>query len=112
MESVGVSWADEVVGSAESSETTAVVVDVANRDGRSGTSIVTAAVVNAVVLPKASTMAVTATTTSASEFVVTMSVNAAVPWRLNMRSCSSALGTDLVWISRCTSSMWCGDGRP
>lgn len=67
------------MGSAESVETTAVVVDVPNRDERSGTSTVTAAVVNAVVLPKASTMAVTATTTSASEFVVIMSVNAAVP---------------------------------
>jgi hypothetical protein len=88
-----------------------VVDEVANRDDTLGTSTVTAAVVNAVVLPKASTMAVTATTTSASEFVVTMSVNAAVPWRLRMRSCSSALGTDLVWISRCISSTWCGDGR-
>jgi hypothetical protein len=67
------------VGPAESVETTAVVVDVPKRDERSGTSTVTAAVVNAVVLPKASTMAVTATTTSASELVVIMSVNAAVP---------------------------------
>ena len=94
--SADVSCAEEAVGSAESSETTAVVVDVANRDGKSGTSTVTAAVVKTVVLPRASTMAVTATTTSASEFVVMMSVNAAVPWRLSTRSCSSALGTDLV----------------
>lgn len=70
------------MGSDEASETTVVVEDVGNRDDRSGTSTVTAAVVRAVVLPKASTMAVTATTTSASELVVTMSVNAAVPWRL------------------------------
>lgn len=99
------------MGSDEASETTVVVDDVANRDDRSGTSTVTAAVVRAIVLPKASTIAVTATTTSASEFVLTMSVNAAVPWRLWMRSCSSALGSDLVWISRCISSTWCGEGR-
>jgi hypothetical protein len=68
-----------VVGSAEASDITAVVVEVDNRDDKSGMSTVTAAVVNAVVLPKASTMAVTATTTSASEFVLIMLDNAAVP---------------------------------
>lgn len=100
----------DVAGSDESVETTAVVVDVAV-DNRSGRSTVTAAVVNAVVLPKASTLAVTATTRSASEFVLIMSDTAAVPCRLSRRSRSSALRTERLWISRCTSSTRCGEGR-
>jgi hypothetical protein len=67
------------VGSEDSVDTTAVVLDVDTREDRPGRSTVTAAVVNAVVLPKASTLAVTATTRSASEFVLTMSDTAAVP---------------------------------
>jgi hypothetical protein len=77
--SAGVSRADDEVGSDESFETTAVVVDVDKREDRSGRSTVTDAVANAVVLPNASTLAVTATTTSAFEFVLMTSENAAVP---------------------------------
>jgi hypothetical protein len=67
------------VGSDESVETTAVVLDVDTREDTPGRSTVTAVVVNAVVLPKASTIAVTAITRSASEFVLIMSDAAAVP---------------------------------
>lgn len=101
----------DVAGSDESVETTAVVVDVDAVDNISGRSTVTAAVVNAVVLPDASTLAVTATTRSASEFVLIMSDTAAVPCRLSRRSRSSALRTERLWISRCTSSTCCGEGR-
>jgi hypothetical protein len=67
------------LGSDESVDTTTVVLDVDPGEERPGRSTVTAAVVNAVVLPKASTLAVTATTRSASEFVLIMSDTAAVP---------------------------------
>lgn len=100
--------ADEV-GSVESSDISEVLVDVDKRDGRSGRSAVTAAVANAVVLPKASTSAVTSTTTSALVFVLIRSDNAAVPWRRSNRSLSSALEMDVWWISRCTSCTRDGD---
>jgi hypothetical protein len=73
------SGAVDEVGSDESVDTTAIVLDVEPGEDRPGRSTVTAAVVNAVVLPKASTLAVTATTRSASEFVLIMSDTAAVP---------------------------------
>jgi hypothetical protein len=73
------SGAVDEVGSDESVEITAVVLDVEAREDVPGRSTVTAAVVNAVVLPKASTLAVTATTRSASEFVLITSDAAAVP---------------------------------
>jgi hypothetical protein len=73
------SGAVDEVGSDESVDTTTVVLDVDPGEERPGRSTVTAAVVNAVVLPKASTLAVTATTRSASEFVLIMSDTAAVP---------------------------------
>ena len=79
-----VDTADEVgnaleVDSSESSDITEVVLEVDKRDGTSGRSTVTAAVVNAVVLPSASTFAVTATTTSAFEFVLTIAGKTPVP---------------------------------
>lgn len=70
--------ADEV-DSTGSSDITEVVLEVDKSDGTSGRSTVTAAVVNAVVLPSASTFAVTATTTSAFEFVLTTAGNTPVP---------------------------------
>lgn len=101
--------ADEM-GSAGASDTSEVVVEVDKRSGKSGRSAVTAAVANAVVLPNASTAAVTSTTTSALEFVLSKSEMAAVPWRLSSSSLSSAEETDLWRISRCTSSTRYGDG--
>ena len=86
------------VGLGELSEITVVLDDVDNNEPTSGRSTVTAAVARAVVLPKASALAVTATTTSASEFVLIISVNAAVPWRLSRRRRSSALRMELLWI--------------
>jgi energy-coupling factor transporter transmembrane protein EcfT len=70
--------ADEV-GSTKSSDITEVVMEVDKSDGRSGRSTVTAAVASAVVLPSALTFAVTATTTSAFEFVLIILGNIAVP---------------------------------
>jgi hypothetical protein len=70
--------ADEV-DSTGSSDITEVVLEVDKSDDRSGRPTVTAAVANAVVLPRASTSAVTATTTSAFEFVLNMLGSIAVP---------------------------------
>jgi len=70
--------ADEV-DSTGSSDITEVVLEVDKSDGKSGRPTVTAAVANAVVLPRASTSAVTATTTSAFEFVLNMLGSIAVP---------------------------------
>jgi len=70
--------ADEV-DSTGLSDITEVVVEVDKSDGKSGRSTVTAAVANAVVLPRASTSAVTATTMSAFEFVLIILGSIAVP---------------------------------
>lgn len=70
--------ADEL-DSTGSSDITEVVLEVDNSDGTSGRPTVTAAVANAVVLPSASTFAVTATTTSAFELVLSILGNIAVP---------------------------------
>lgn len=75
-EEVGV--ADEV-DATELSDITEVVLEVDKSDGTSGRPTVTAAVANAVVLPSASTSAVTATTTSSFELVLSISGNIAVP---------------------------------
>lgn len=79
------------VDATESSDITEVVLEVDKRDDTPGMSTVTAAVASAVVLPSASTSAVTATTTSAFEFVLSILGNTAVPWRLRRRSCSPSL---------------------
>ena len=96
LDSVDEAGVVDEVGSEDWVEITVVVDDVDRRDDKSGTSTVTAAVASAVVLPNASTLAVTATTMSALEFVLIMSVNAAVPWRLSKRSRSSAPEIDLL----------------
>jgi hypothetical protein len=70
--------ADEV-DATEPSDITEVVLEVDKSDGTSGRPTVTAAVAKAVVLPSASTCAVTATTTSAFELVLMMLGNIAVP---------------------------------
>jgi hypothetical protein len=70
--------ADEV-DSTEASDITEVVLEVDKSDGTSGRPTVTAAVAKAVVLPSASTCAVTATTTSAFELVLRTLGNIAVP---------------------------------
>jgi hypothetical protein len=67
------------VDSTGSSDITEVLLEVDKSEGTSGRPTVTAAVANAVVLPSASTCAVTATTTSAFELVLRTLGNSAVP---------------------------------